>query len=88
MNSDKKGPTVERVKSVVADVCAIDPGTVHAEGFLLGYDIDSLRTVELLMALEQAFDLEISEHDPGLRNVRTVQDLATFVDAVGAGAAR
>jgi acyl carrier protein len=88
MNTDMLAPTVERVKLVVAEVCAIEPATVHEEGFLLGYDIDSLRTVELILALEQAFDLEMSEQDPRLRDVRTVRDLAAFVDAVRAGAGR
>jgi acyl carrier protein len=88
MNTDTLASTVERVKLVVAEVCAIQPATVHEEGFLLGYDIDSLRTVELILALEQAFDLEMSEQDPRLRDVRTVRDLAAFVDAVRAGAGR
>jgi acyl carrier protein len=88
MNTDPMTSTVERVKRVIAEVCAIEPATVHEEGFLLGYDIDSLRTVELVMALEQAFDLEISEQDPQLRGVQRVRDLAAFVDHIRAGAVR
>jgi acyl carrier protein len=86
MNAETTATTVARVKLVIAEVCAIEPATVHEEGFLLGYDIDSLRTVELIMALEQAFELELSEQDPRLRTVQTVRDLAAFVDGVRAGA--
>lgn len=81
-----EGSTLDGVRQVVADVCALDVDEVQAEGFLLGYSIDSLRKMELLIALEEAFGIEVSEQDPRLRQVRTVGELASFVDAVQGGA--
>jgi acyl carrier protein len=52
---------------------------VREEAFLIAYDIDSLRTVELLLALEETFGIQASESDPRLQEVRTVRDLATFI---------
>jgi acyl carrier protein len=80
MMMDTVTTDIERVKQVIAEVCAIDPSTVQDDGFLLGYDIDSLRRIELMISLEEAFDIEVPEHDPDLRDVRTVRDLAAWVD--------
>lgn len=77
--------TLETIRGVIADVCAIEPDAVREDAFLLAYDIDSLRTVDLLLALETAFDVEAPDTDPALRHVRTVRDLATYVDRLRGG---
>jgi acyl carrier protein len=82
MRADAKSlatETADRVKRVIAEVCGIAVATVRDEAFLIAYDIDSLRTVELLLALEEAFGIEASENDPRLQEVRSVRDLAAFV---------
>jgi acyl carrier protein len=87
MTTDTMNTTVERVKQVIAEVCAIEPATVEDDGFLLGYDIDSLRMIELILGLEETFEVEVPEHDPRLRNVQTVRELAGFVERLRAEAA-
>jgi acyl carrier protein len=71
--------TLNGVKNAIAEVCGIAVAAVREEAFLIAYDIDSLRTVELLLALEETFGVETSENDPRLQEVRTVRDLATLV---------
>jgi acyl carrier protein len=67
------------VKKAIAEVCGIAIAAVREEAFLIAYDIDSLRTVELLLALEETFGIQASESDSRLQDVRTVRDLATFI---------
>jgi acyl carrier protein len=71
--------TMHGVKKAIAEVCGIAIAAVRDEAFLIAYDIDSLRTVELLLALEETFGIQASESDSRLQDVRTVRDLATFI---------
>jgi acyl-CoA synthetase (AMP-forming)/AMP-acid ligase II/acyl carrier protein len=71
--------TLQGVRQAVAEVCGIACSAVRDEAFLIGYDIDSLRKVELLLALEETFGVEATDSDPRLLDVRTVRDLATFI---------
>lgn len=43
------------------------------------WDFDSMADVEIIMALEEHFDIEISDHEA--QNARTVADLVHLVDA-------
>jgi acyl carrier protein len=52
----------EKVKSIVIEQLEVDPGTVTPESsFANDLGADSLDTVELVMALEEAFDIEIPD---------------------------
>lgn len=68
-----------KIKEFIADVCAIDVAEVRDEGKLLGYGLDSVRVIDLLLAIEEELGVEISESDPELANVHTVADLIAFV---------
>lgn len=68
------------VKELIADTCAIQVTTVKDNGKLVGYGLDSARVLDLIMALEDELDIEISETDPELAAVETVRDLVEFVD--------
>ena len=81
----KLNTTAETIRAAVAEICAIDTGNVRPEGELLGYGVDSLRTLELVMELEDRLGIQISDHDPALGEVRTIQQLADFIDRRLAG---
>jgi len=69
----------ERVKDIVAEVLEVPSGTIAPEA-RLGEDLcaDSLHKVELVMALEKAFDIEISEViAQGFISVQDVVDCVT-----------
>ncbi len=58
MNQD----TFEKVKSIVVDQLEVDPEQVTPEAsFANDLGADSLDTVELVMALEEEFDIEIPD---------------------------
>ncbi|MDN9010661.1 acyl carrier protein [Brevibacillus laterosporus] len=42
--------------------------------------LDSMTTIRLIVALEQAFDLEFSEEDLLLENFRTVEKISSLIN--------
>lgn len=68
----------ERVKDVVVAQLGVDPSEVKPEAsFVDDLGADSLDTVELLMALEEEFGLEIADEDA--EKIKTVGDTTEFV---------
>lgn len=54
----------ERVAGIVVDQLGVDASQVKAEAsFIEDLGADSLDTVELVMAFEEEFDIEISDED-------------------------
>lgn len=68
----------ERVKAIVAEQLGVDEDQVTAEAsFMDDLGADSLDTVELVMALEEEFDIEISDEDA--EKIQTVKDATSYV---------
>jgi acyl carrier protein len=68
----------ERVKQIVAEQLGVDEDQVTAEAsFMDDLGADSLDTVELVMALEEEFDIEISDEDA--EKIQTVQDAVDYI---------
>jgi acyl carrier protein len=68
----------ERVKQIVAEQLGVDDEQVTDEAsFMEDLGADSLDTVELVMALEEEFDVEISDEDA--EKIQTVQDAVDYV---------
>ena len=56
--------TFDRVKKVVAEQLQVDPEQITTEAsFIEDLGADSLDVVELVMALEEEFDVEIPDED-------------------------
>ncbi len=72
--------TITLVSRLVAEICEIDQKTVRSESKLVGLGLDSVRVLDLLMAVEDALDIELSENDPALADVQTVADLAALIE--------
>jgi acyl carrier protein len=54
----------EKFKEIIVDRLGVDPGEIKAEAsFVDDLGADSLDTVELVMAFEEEFDLEIPDED-------------------------
>ena len=68
----------ERVKQIVAEQLGGDEDQVTAEAaFMDDLGADSLDTVELVMALEEEFDIEISDEDA--EKIQKVQDAVDYI---------
>jgi acyl carrier protein len=79
MANDGKKETTENVKRIIAEQLGVDDAEVTpSASFVDDLGADSLDQVELVMALEEAFDLEISDSDA--ERIRTVQDAIDYIE--------
>jgi acyl carrier protein len=69
----------ERVRSIVAERLGVDEEKVTMEAEFIGdLNADSLDLVEVIMAMEQEFDLEIKDDEA--ENIRSVADAVNFIE--------
>ncbi|MGE4545885.1 MAG: acyl carrier protein [Pedobacter sp.] len=70
----------ERVQQIIAEQLGVDEAQVTGDAsFMDDLGADSLDTVELVMALEEEFDIEISDEDA--EKIQTVQDAVDYISA-------
>ncbi len=71
--------TAEKVKKIIVEQLGVDAAEVTIEAsFVDDLGADSLDTVELVMAFEEEFDLEIPDDDA--EKITRVQDAVTYID--------
>ena len=71
--------TEERVKQIIVEQLGVDEAEVTPNAsFVDDLGADSLDTVELVMAFEEAFEIEIPDEDA--EKIRTVQDAVSYID--------
>jgi len=71
--------TAEQVKKIVVDHLGIDESKITLESkFIEDLGADSLDTVELVMAFEENFNIEIPDEASG--TIFTVQDAINFIE--------
>jgi acyl carrier protein len=74
----------ERVKQIIVEQLGVDEGEVTpSASFVDDLGADSLDTVELVMAFEEAFDIEIP--DEQAEKIRTVKDAVDYINAHSKG---
>ena len=72
--------TLERVRTIVVDQLGVESDTVKAEShFQNDLGADSLDTVELVMAFEEEFDMEIPDEEA--EKIATVGDAVQYIDS-------
>lgn len=70
---------VEKVKQIIREQLGVEEDEITpTASFVDDLGADSLDTVELVMAIEEAFDIEIPDNDA--EKMRTVQDLIDYVE--------
>ncbi len=68
----------EKVKQIIVEQLGVDETEVTPNAsFVDDLGADSLDTVELVMAFEEAFDIEISDEDA--EKIRSVQDAVAYI---------
>jgi len=74
-----KDEILKKVKEITSEQLGVDEAQVTAEAkFVEDLGADSLDTVELVMALEEEFDLEIS--DEAAEKLVTVQKAVDYIE--------
>jgi acyl carrier protein len=70
----------DKVKQIIVDQLGVDEAeVVPSAAFIDDLGADSLDIVELVMALEEAFDLEIPDEDA--EKIRTVKDAVEYIES-------
>ena len=68
----------ERVKQIIVEQLGVDEAEVTPNAsFVDDLGADSLDTVELVMAFEEAFEIEIPDEDA--EKIRTVKDATDYI---------
>jgi acyl carrier protein len=72
----------DRVKDIIVDQLGVDPDEVKTEShFIDDLGADSLDTVELVMAFEEEFNIEIKDEDA--EKIQTVKDVIQYLKDKG-----
>lgn len=72
-------PNFEKVKEIIIEQLDVEADQVTDEAsFIEDLGADSLDTVELVMALEENFDIEIPDEDA--EKIKTVRDAVEYID--------
>lgn len=70
----------ERIKEILADQLDAAADTMTMESDIANdLGADSLDVVELLMAIEDEFDVEIPDEE--IENIKTIGDLVKYIEA-------
>ena len=72
-------PIEEKVKDIIVEQLGVNPEQVTpTASFIEDLGADSLDRVELIMAFEEAFDMEIP--DDQAETIKTVQDAVAYIE--------
>jgi acyl carrier protein len=75
---EKEKQIAEKVKQIIVEQLGVDEAEVTASAsFVDDLGADSLDQVELTMAFEEGFDIEIPDEDA--EKIRTVQDATDYI---------
>jgi len=73
---------LEKMKEIIAEQLSVDPDTItEASSFKDDLEADSLDLFELVMAIEDAFNVEIPADD--VANLDTVEDVIEYLKGLG-----
>ncbi len=68
-----------KVKQIIVDQLEVGIEKLNMDTTFEDIDADSLDIVELVMALEEEFDLEISDQE--IENIKTVGDVVRYIES-------
>ena len=69
----------DRVKEIIVDELGVDAEAVTIDSTLEDLGADSLDAVELIMALEEEYDLEIAEDDA--KAMKSVKNIVDYIES-------
>ena len=69
----------EKIKEIIADKLSVDPESITLEAsFIDDLNADSLDIVELIMSIEEEFDLEIPDNDA--EKIVTIGNIVKYIE--------
>ncbi len=68
-----------KVKQIIVDQLEVGIEKLNMDTTFEDIDADSLDIVELVMALEEEFDLEISDQE--IENIKSVGDVVRYIES-------
>lgn len=73
---------LEKIKSILAEQFSVEEDTITMDTKLEDLGADSLDIVEMIMALEEEFDLKIEDDE--VENIQSVSDVVGYINqAIG-----
>ena len=81
--------TIERLQALLARDFELQPAALEPAATLESLDIDSLRMIEILFSVEEAFGISVTAEPAEIRErVLTLGDLAGYIDELVAAKGR
>ena len=79
---------LERLAKLLEREFSIAPAALHPDATLESLDIDSLRLIEIVFAVEEEFGVTMPQDQGEIRGrVKTLGDLAALIEGLAAGKA-
>ncbi len=70
--------TFEKIKEIICEQTELDPELLKEETTLEETGADSIDIIEILMALEYAFDVDISDDE--VKEIKNIGELALLIE--------
>lgn len=71
---------LEKVKAVITDVLNVEPaGVTEDSSFIDDLGADSLDVTQIIMGIEEAFDVDFDVDEVDIDRIRTVGDLVELI---------
>jgi len=71
--------SLEKIRGIISDQLDIEIEKISSETTFEEIDADSLDLVELVMALEEEFEIEISDEE--IEKIKSVGDVVSYIDS-------
>lgn len=68
---------LEALKGMVGEVLAIDSSGIRPDKPLIEYGMDSVRTVDLVVRVEERYGVQVSDAD--VAKIRTLRDVEAYL---------
>jgi acyl carrier protein len=79
MSENQRTPIMQQIIGTIAKVSGVAPEELNGKTSLYGdLSLDSLAMFEIVIDLEELYDLRISDED--IEHVKTIDDIASYVE--------
>ena len=70
---------LDKIKDIIKDILDIEPEEVQLSSRLSeDFDADSLDKIQIVMAIEETFDIKVEDED--VKNINTIQDAVNYIE--------